>query len=143
MEKDIFDDVFRTEYVVKDGHKMPLSDFDRPDEYYARHQQQTYTGEQYARMLKFKDRGTAMFDKRWKSAKEVIDQVAREVNIDPEKTGLYLYGVGCGEDTPLVAEMRKWFDKSGDKVKMKKRIADLEAQVETLKALLISGGGTP
>lgn len=139
MIKDLFDDVLRTEYVIKDGYKMPFSDFDRPDEYYTRLHRETCTGEDYARMLKFKDRSTAMFDKRWKSAKEVIDRVAREVNIDPEKTGLYLYGVGCDEDTPLVAEMRKWFDKSGDKVKMKKRIADLEAQVETLKALLVAG----
>lgn len=139
MEKDLFDDLMRTEYVVKNGYKMPFSVFDRPDEFYKRFAAHSYTGEDYARMLKLKDRNAAICDKRWKSAKAVIDCVAREVNIDPETCGLYLYGVDCDNSTPLVAEMRKWFDRSGDKVKLKKRIAELEAQVETLKALLQGG----
>ncbi len=35
--------------------------------------------------------------------------------------------------------MRKLFDKSGDKVKLKKRIRELEAQVDALRAVLRGG----
>lgn len=137
---ELFSGVTRTEYIIDEcGLKIPYSDFDRPDEYYIDLLNRTYTGEQYADMCKFKDKTIALYDRRWKSAKEVIDLIAREIDIDPETSGLYLYGVMQvkGEfSSPLVERMRNWFDKSGDKVKLKKRITELEAQLEALRAAI-------
>lgn len=137
---EIFENLTRTEYIVdSSGIKIPYSDFDRPSDYYNKTRNRSYTGDEYADMCRFKDKTTALYDKRWKSAKAVIDMIATEINIDPEKCGLYLYALiqtKSGFESPLVTEMRKWFDKSGDKVKLKKQIKDLEAQVDALRAVL-------
>jgi hypothetical protein len=141
--EEIFENTTRTEYVISpSGIKVPHSDFDRPVEYYDKLRGRTYTGDEFAEMCAFKDKTIALFDKRWKSAKAVIDFIAKEMGADPEKCGLCLYGLKQvnGEfESPLVNEMRNWFDKSGDKVKLKKRIKDLEAQVEALRAVLRGG----
>lgn len=138
--EELFENIMRTEYTISEGgFKIPHSDFDRPKGHYDILCNRNYTGDEYASMCRFKDKSTALFDKRWKSAKAVIDMVATEVGIDPEKCGLYLYSLTQvkGEfESPLITEMRKWFDKSGDKVKLKKRISELEAQVELLKSML-------
>lgn len=135
----LFDGITRTEYTVSEGgYKIPHSDFERPEKYYE-DIEMPVVGD-YRKMLRFKDKNTALFDKRWKAAKEVIDMIAREIDIDPENCGLYLYGPvqrpGGGFESPLVEKMRGWFDKSGDKVKLKKRIAELETQVSALRELL-------
>ena len=123
---EIFENLTKTEYVIdQSGIKIPHSDFDRPSDYYDKLRDKTYTGDYYANMCAFKDKSIALYDKRWKSAKAVIDLIASEIDIDPEKCGLYLYVLDqrCGEfESPLVNKIREWFDKSGEKVKLKKRI---------------------
>jgi hypothetical protein len=140
---DLFENITRTEYIISpSGIKIPHSDFDRPNDYYSKMCDRTYTGEEYAEMCAFKDRTIALFDKRWQSARAVIDLIAAELEIDPENCGLNLYALKQvnGEfESPLVNEMRGWFDKSGDKAKLKKRIKELEAQIEALKAVLRGG----
>ncbi len=142
---DIFENIEKTEYTISEsGIKVPYSDWDRPQEYYNKIEDRTYTTQEYINMCRLKDRNTALFDKRWKSAQAVIDLVAKEININPQTCGLMLYGVHQKPNgelyTPLAEEMRKWFDKSGDKVKLKKRITELEAQIEMLKNMLKGGG---
>lgn len=140
---DLFDNIQRIEYTVSpSGIKVPYSDYDQPDEYYDRYRNRTYTGKEFAEMCIMKDRLIALYDKRWQSARAVIDLIAAELEIDPENCGLNLYALKQvnGEfESPLVNEMRGWFDKSGDKAKLKKRIKELEAQIEALKAVLRGG----
>jgi hypothetical protein len=140
---DLFDNIQRIEYTVSpSGIKVPYSDYDQPDEYYDRYRNRTYTGKEFAEMCIMKDRLIALYDKRWQSARAVIDLIAAELEIDPENCGLNLYALKQvnGEfESPLVNEMRGWFDKSGDKAKLKKRIKDLEAQVDALRAALRGG----
>lgn len=136
-EKEFFENITRTEYVVSEGgYKIPYSEFDRPNSYYEKFDR-SFTQEEYVQMCKFKDRNTALFDKRWKSAKEVIDLIAYEVGVDPEKTDFFIYAPKQDKDgnfySPLVEKLKKFFDKSGDKVKMKKQIAQLEGQLEALR----------
>jgi len=119
--------------------KIPFSDFDRPSDYYNNLRNKTYTGDDYAGMCMFKDKSIALYDKRWQSARAVIDLIAKEIDIDTEKSGLYLYTLtqNRGEfESPLVNKIREWFDKSGEKVKLKKRISELETQVNLLKNML-------
>ncbi len=138
--ENLFENITRTEYITDDcGFKIPFSDFDRPPVHYDKMRERTYSGDEYADMCKFKDRVTALYDKRWQSAKAVIDLIAVEVGIDPEKTDRYLYGllqVRGKFESPLVNNIRDWFDKSGDKVKLKKKISELEAQIDLLTYLM-------
>jgi 3-oxoacyl-ACP reductase-like protein len=139
---ELFSDLMRTQYIVDEiGLKIPHSDFDRPKDYYNHCRERTYTGDEYADMCAFKDKSIMLYDRRWQSARAVIDLIAAEIDIDPENCGLFLYGLlqEKGEFvSPLVDKMRTWFDKSGDKVKLKRRIAELEAQLEALRAAIKS-----
>lgn len=137
--ENIFKDIMRTEYTISEsGIKVPASDFDRRPSYYDKLRTGARTGDEYADMCALKDKSIALYDKRWQSAKAVIDMVAKEVDVNPEATCVYgLSQNGNGEfESPLVDKMRTWFDKSGDKVKLKKRISELEAQIDTLRTLL-------
>ena len=138
---DIFENVGRIEYTIsKSGFKVPHSDWDRDESYYEEHAIHDYTGEDFVRMCRFKDRSVALFDKRWKSAQAVIDLVAYELGIEPDITLYGLIQQSNGDfSSPLIEAMRQWFDKSGDKVKLKKRIRELEAQVDALRAVLRGG----
>lgn len=137
---ELFENLTKTEYVIdQSGIKIPHSDFERLADYYDKLRDKTYTGDDYANMCAFKDKSTALYDKRWKSAKSVIDLIASEIDINPEKCGLYLYALNqrCGEfESPLVNKIREWFDKSGEKVKLKKRISELETQVALPRSAL-------
>lgn len=87
------------------------------------------------------DRATALYDKRWQAACEVIDIIAAKIGLDAGKTGNNYYGVNWNHESktatsPLADRIDEWFDKSGDKVKLKKRIAELEQEVEVLKRIL-------
>ena len=137
---ELFKNLTRTEYEISpSGIKIPHSDFDRPTDYYNKLRDKTYTGQEYTNMCAFKDKSIALYDKRWKSARAVIDLVAAEMSICPEKCGLNLYVLTQSNnefESPLINEMRNWFDKSGDKVKLKRQIKDLESQIDALRAVL-------
>jgi hypothetical protein len=96
--------------------------------------------EVYRNMLRFKDKNTALFDKRWQAAKLVIDAIARYVGIDPDTCGMYLYAPDDDKgDSEMLRRLDDWFDKSGDKVKLKKRIDELERENETLRSIIREG----
>lgn len=121
--------------TIENGIRGYSSDFDRPDSYYEKE------GVNWQELAKLKDRGTALYDKRWQAACEVIDIIARKVGIDPDKTGLCIYGVDWDGRTktassPLADKIDEWFDKSGDKVKLKKRIDELENENRVLRSLV-------
>lgn len=125
--------------TIKNGIRGYSSEFDRPDEYYEKIEFPTIGD--YRGMLRFKDKGTALFDKRWQAACEVIDIIARRVGIDPEKSSLCLYNVDWDSKTktassPLADKIDEWFDKSGDKVKLKKRLDELENENRVLRSII-------
>jgi len=118
------------------------SEFDRPDSYYENLKETPLTS--FAQMAKFKDRNAALFDKRWQAACEVIDVIAKKLGFSEEDLGLHLYGVTLDADTKtatcnLADEMDKFFNKSGDKVKLKKRIDELEKENQLLRDMLRRG----
>ena len=88
-------------------------------------------------LCKLKDRNTALYDKRWQSAKEVIDRIARRIEIDPDTSGYFLYAI-CADESPLVTKLDDYFDRSGDKVKLKRRIDELERENSVLRSLVVS-----
>lgn len=121
--------------TIENGYRGYSSDFNRPDSYYETE------GVNWQDLAKLKDRGTALYDKRWQAACEVIDIIARKVGIDPEKSGLCLYGVNWDSKTKIASshladKIDEWFDRSGDKVKLKKRIGELENENQVLRSLI-------
>jgi hypothetical protein len=107
------------------------SEFDRPDEYYEKIEMPV-VGD-YRAMLNFKDKSTALFDKRWQAAKDVIDLAAERLGINPDDH--YLYAPINGKSI-LVEKIDDYFDRSGDKVKLKKRINELENENSVLRSLV-------
>lgn len=94
------------------------------------------TPEGWASICRLKDKNNALFDKRWQAAKGVIDIISARVGIDPDDTGYYLYSPDYNGSSPIVAKMDEYFSRSGDKVKLKKRIDELEEENRVLRSLL-------
>ncbi len=95
-----------------------------------------FLGQSAATICMVKDRTAALFDKRCQAARDVIDLIARRVGIDPENTGFWLYALDADRSSPIVAKMDDYFSRSGDKVKLKKRIDELEQENSVLRSLI-------
>ena len=125
--------------TIENGIRGYHSEFDRPDSYYEAIDFPTIGT--YRDWLKFKDQNTMIYDKRWQAACEVIDIIAKRLGIDTETCGLSLYGADWDSKTktassPLADKLEDLLDRSGDKVKLKKQIADLENENSVLRSVL-------
>ncbi|MCL2856157.1 MAG: hypothetical protein FWE19_00330 [Oscillospiraceae bacterium] len=94
----------------------------------------------YPTMAVMAYQSAALYDKRWQAACEVIDIIAEKVDVDADALGLNLYAADWNHKTqtassPLADKIDQWLDKGGDKVKLKKRIAELEAENNVLRSL--------
>lgn len=107
------------------------SEYERPDEYYQKIEMPT-VGD-YREMLKFKDGSTALYDKRYQAAIAVIDLIADRLDLQDKGHSLY---APLNGSSPLVEKLDDYFDRSGDKVKLKKRIDELETENAVLRSLV-------
>lgn len=82
-----------------------------------------------------KDKSREMLEKKYQAAREIIDLIAEEMGINPETSGFFLYGLVDGH-SPILDKITGYFDKGGDKVKLKKRIDDLETENGVLRSLI-------
>lgn len=89
-----------------------------------------------AQLCCLKDRSNDLFFRRAGAAREVIDMIAKRIGIDPENTGYWLYSPNADGSSPILAKMDDYFSRSGDKVKLKKRIDELENENAVLRSLL-------
>lgn len=94
------------------------------------------TREGMVRILHLKNRTNSLFKRRCDAARDVIDMIAKRVGIDPESTYLFLYAPDPEGSSPIVAKMDEYFDRGGDKVKLKKRIGELETENAVLRSLI-------
>ena len=120
-------------HIDENGIPYFTSDFDRPESYYEGKTESHLMS--YAEMMRFKDQNTALYDKRWQAACEVIDLISSRVGVDADALGLNLYGLDS-EGSPLVNRLDDYFDRSGDKVKLKKRIDELENENRVLRSVI-------
>ncbi len=109
------------------------SEFEHEADYY---DEKNISPEGYARICRMKDHSNAMLDRRWQAAKEVIDLVAKRVGINPQDTGYYLYAPDYDDSSPLLRKIDEYFSRGGDKLKMKKRIDELENENQVLRKLI-------
>lgn len=95
-----------------------------------------FLGREAATICKVKDRSIVLFDKRYRAAQEVIDLIARRIGIDPENSGFWLYALDADGSSPIVALMDEYFNRGGEKVKLKKRVKELEDENNFLRSLI-------
>lgn len=123
--------------TIKNGIRGYDSEFDREPEYYEKIEMPVISD--YRDMLRFKDRNTALFDKRWQAACEVIDIIADKVGLDPKDACLYCVQwdhMTKTASSPIADKIDEWFNKSGDKAKLKKRIAELENENNVFRSVI-------
>lgn len=105
-----------------------VSYWDKDGEWYAS------DGVNWLDACKLKDRAIALYDVRWQAVKEVIDLVAKEIGI--ANKGYYLYGLHLDNRHPIIDAVRDYLSRGGNKVEMKKRIAELENENAVLRSLI-------
>ena len=99
----------------------------------------TYEGisrEGLIQILRLKTKNNGLFMKRAEAARDVIDMIAKHIGIDPDNTGYWLYAPDSDGSSPIIEKMDNYFSRSGDKVKLKKRIDELETENAVLRSLL-------
>lgn len=89
-----------------------------------------------AAFCRMKDRSNDIFFKRYQAAREVIDLIAKQVGIDPNNTGFWLYAPDLDETTAIVRRMQDWFSRSGEKAQLKRRLQELEQENLLLRSLI-------
>lgn len=83
--------------------------------------------------MRFNIKNARLEYERRKHAESVIDEIAEFLGLSDK--GLFLYGL-IGGTTPIIEHIRDFFVKGGDKVKLKKRIDELETENSVLRSLI-------
>lgn len=96
----------------------------------------TFSKESLAAFCRMKDRSNDLFFKRYQAAREVIDIIAREVGIDPDDTGLWIYAPDTDGGSPILNRIKEWVSRSGEKAQLKKRLQELEQENAVLRSLI-------
>lgn len=100
------------------------------------HRYNTFDKETLAALCKMKDRSNDMFFKRYQAAQEVIDIIAKQVGINPDNTGYWLYAPDCDGSSPILRRIEEWISRSGEKAQLKRRVQELEQENAILRTLI-------
>lgn len=100
------------------------------------HRYNTFDKETLAALCKMKDRSNDMFFKRYQAAREVIDIIAKQVGINPDNTGYWLYAPDCDGSSPILRRIEEWISRSGEKAQLKRRVQELEQENAILRTLI-------
>lgn len=96
----------------------------------------TFKKETLADFCRMKDRSNDMYFRRYQAAQEVINLIAKEVGIDPENTGFWLYAPEPDGGSPILNRIKDWVSRSGEKAQLKKRVQELEQENTILRSLI-------
>lgn len=108
------------------------SEFEKRPDYY---NDREISPEGWVQICRLKDKTNGVLDRRLQAARQVIDQIARRVGIDPDNTGYYLY-TPDGDGSAILSKIDEYFSRGGDKVKLKKRLDELETENAILRSLV-------
>lgn len=89
--------------------------------------------EHIAEILRLKDRALSLYDTRLAYAQEVIDLVAEELDLNDK--GLYLYALKVDDRHPILEKLKEYLSRGGNKVKLKKRVDELENENAVLRSI--------
>lgn len=96
----------------------------------------TFPKETLAEFCRMKDRTNDMFFRRYQGAQEVINIIAKQVGIDPQKSGFWLYAPELDGTSPISKRIEEWVSRSGEKAKLKKRLQEIEQENRILRSLI-------
>lgn len=96
----------------------------------------TFEKETLVAFCKMKDRGNDMFFRRYQAAQEVIDIIAKQVGINPDDAGYWLYAPDCDGSSPILRRIEEWISRSGEKAQLKRRVQELEQENAILRTLI-------
>ena len=100
------------------------------------HRYDIFQKETLATFCRMKDCSNDLFCRRYEGAKEVIDLIAKQVGINPEKAGYWLYAPNTDGTSPIVKSIEEWVSRCGEKAKLKKRLQELERENALLRSLI-------
>ncbi len=100
------------------------------------HRYDTFDKETLVTLCKMKDRSNDLFLKRYQAAQEVIDIIAKQVGINPDNTGYWLYAPDCDGSSPILRRIEEWISRSGEKAQLKRRVQELEQENALLRSLI-------
>lgn len=83
-----------------------------------------------------KNKTNDMFIRRYEAAKAVIDIIARQIGINPEDCGFWLYAPNADGTSPISERIESWLSRSGEKSQLKRRIQELENENAILRSLI-------
>lgn len=83
-----------------------------------------------------KDRSNDLYFRRFQAARDVIDLIARSVDIDPENTSYWLYSPNADGTSPIIKKIENYISNRGEKAKLKKRVDELERENSLLRSLI-------
>jgi hypothetical protein len=118
------------------------SEFTRHDDYYDK---PGLTMDGLKTSCKLKDKLLVRYDTKLQAAEKVIDLIARRLDVEPSPV-YYFPDTAPGKyadskpTSPLVRKIDEWIDRAGDKVKLKKRITELENENYALRSLINKQG---
>ena len=95
-----------------------------------------FPAEVLSSFCRMKDRSNDLFYRRIEAAQEVIDLIAKKVDINPDNTGFWLYAPDAEGSTPILNRIDEWFSRSGEKVQLKRKIQELEQENALLRSLI-------
>ncbi len=83
-----------------------------------------------------KNKTNDMFMRRYKAARAVIDIITRQIGINPDNCGSWLYAPNLDGTTTLSERLENWLSHSGEKTQLKRRIQELESENAVLRSLI-------
>lgn len=83
-----------------------------------------------------KNKTNDMFFCRYEAAKAVIDVIARQIGINPDNCGFWLYAPNVDGTSPISERIENWLSRSGEKAQLKRRIQELESENAVLRSLI-------
>ena len=87
-------------------------------------------------LCRMKDKTIVIFERRYTEARKVIDLIAEKIGIDPIDSGLWLYSLDADGSSAIAVKIDDYLSKSGEKVRLKKRVDELEKENSVLRSLL-------
>lgn len=83
-----------------------------------------------------KSKTNDVFMRRYKAARAVIDIIARQIGINPDNCGFWLYAPNVDGTSPISERIENWLSRSGEKAQLKWRIQELESENAVLRSLI-------
>lgn len=83
-----------------------------------------------------KDKSNELYFRRYQAARDVIDLIAKTVDIDPNNTSFWLYSPETDGSSPIVNKIKNYISSRGEKAKLKKRVDELESENSLLRSLI-------